>query len=50
MIESVHAARALERKYQDLSVTVADARFMKPLDVDMIKSLALSSDILVTIV
>lgn len=49
MIESVHAARALERKYQDLSVTVADARFMKPLDVDMIKSLALSSDILVTI-
>ena len=49
MVEAVHAARALEAKYPDLSVTVADARFMKPLDEEMIKTLAISNDILVTV-
>ena len=49
MVEAVHAARALEAKYPDIAVTVADARFMKPLDEQMIKSLAISNDILVTI-
>jgi deoxyxylulose-5-phosphate synthase len=31
MVEAVHAARAVEMKHSDVSVTVADARFMKPL-------------------
>ena len=33
----------------DLAVTVADARFMKPLDKDLIRSLAIESDVLVTV-
>ena len=39
-MDSVMAARALEARYPDLAVTVADARFMKPLDEDLIRSLA----------
>ena len=40
LVDSVMAARALEARYPDLAVTVADARFMKPLDEELIRSLA----------
>ena len=43
------AARALEAQHTDLSVTVADARFMKPLDEGLITALARNSDVLVTV-
>lgn len=49
LIDSVLAARRLEAEYPDTSVTVADARFMKPLDEELVGSLADSHDILVTI-
>ena len=49
MVEAVQAARVLESRYPDLAVTVADARFMKPLDENMISQLAMESDVLVTI-
>jgi 1-deoxy-D-xylulose-5-phosphate synthase len=49
MVESVMAARAVESRFADVSVTVADARFMKPLDEEMISMLAKESDILVTV-
>lgn len=43
------AARAVESRYPDVAVTVADARFMKPLDEDMVRRLAHESDVLVTV-
>jgi 1-deoxy-D-xylulose-5-phosphate synthase len=43
------AARDLEAGDQDIAVTVADARFMKPLDVDLIKELAETHSVIVTI-
>mmetsp|Transcript_19842 Transcript_19842/g.66741 ORF Transcript_19842/g.66741 Transcript_19842/m.66741 type:complete len:716 (+) Transcript_19842:77-2224(+) len=47
---AVEAARLVESEHgPDVSVTVADARFMKPLDVDLLRSLAESHDVLVTI-
>jgi 1-deoxy-D-xylulose-5-phosphate synthase len=46
---SLMAARELEAIDDDLAVTVADARFMKPLDVDLIKELAESHSVIVTI-
>jgi len=49
LIESVMAAKALEEKNGDVSVTVADARFMKPLDEELLRKLATESDILLTI-
>ena len=49
LIDSVLAARALEEKNSDVAVTVADARFMKPLDQDLLRKLATESDILLTI-
>jgi len=49
MIEAVMAARAIESRHPDVAVTVADARFMKPLDKDMILKLAQETDILVTV-
>jgi 1-deoxy-D-xylulose-5-phosphate synthase len=49
LVDSVMAARAIEAKYPDVAVTVADARFMKPLDEDLIRSLANESDVLVTV-
>jgi 1-deoxy-D-xylulose-5-phosphate synthase len=49
LLESVIAAREIEKQYPEASVTVADARFMKPLDTQMIDQLANDSDILVTI-
>lgn len=36
-------------KTQDISVTVADARFCKPLDTDLIKQLASEHEILITV-
>jgi len=49
LADSVLAARALESKYNDIAVTVADARFMKPLDEELIRSLAQTNDVMVTI-
>lgn len=39
----------IEQKHGDVSVTVADARFMKPLDEELIRKLAIESDVLLTI-
>lgn len=47
LLDSVKAAQKLEDR--GVSVTVADARFMKPLDRDLIKKLATEHDILITI-
>jgi 1-deoxy-D-xylulose-5-phosphate synthase len=43
------AARELEAGDENLAVTVADARFMKPLDVGLIRELAESHSVIVTI-
>jgi 1-deoxy-D-xylulose-5-phosphate synthase len=45
--EALTAAEELEAK--GLSTTVADARFAKPLDMEMIRKLALDHDVLITI-
>lgn len=47
--ESLVAADEVEDKDPDLAVTVADARFMKPLDVDLVRELAEDNGILVTV-
>ena len=47
--DSVLAARAIEETYPDVSVVVADARFMKPLDEEMISQLATESNVLITV-
>jgi 1-deoxy-D-xylulose-5-phosphate synthase len=49
LVETVLAARTLEEQYPDVSVTVADARFMKPLDEGLIDNLAKSHDIMLTL-
>jgi 1-deoxy-D-xylulose-5-phosphate synthase len=49
LAESVIAARALEAANPDIAVAVADARFMKPLDEELVRSLAVNSDVLVTV-
>lgn len=49
LVDAVRAARALEARNPDLSVIVADARFMKPLDETLIRDLALMSHIMVTV-
>ncbi|KAJ8599163.1 hypothetical protein CTAYLR_008559 [Chrysophaeum taylorii] len=46
---ALEAAKDLEDRHADLSVTVADARFMKPLDLDLVRALAAENDVLVTI-
>ena len=46
---SVEAARALEEANPEIGVTVADARWMKPLDTDLIRDLATSHSVLVTV-
>lgn len=48
-VEAVMAARNLEQRYPDISVMVADARYMKPLDETLIKDLAQMNDVLVTL-
>ena len=47
LAEALSAAENLEAK--GLSTTVADARFSKPLDLEMIRSLALNHDVLIVI-
>jgi 1-deoxy-D-xylulose-5-phosphate synthase len=49
LLESVQGARALEARYPAVGVTVADARFLKPLDAELLRSLSLSHDALVTV-
>ena len=49
LADSVLAARELEAKHADVSVTVADARFMKPLDGELALRLAAESHALVTV-
>ena len=46
---AVEAARAIEADHPTVGVTVADARWMKPLDVDLIKELAESHSVMVTV-
>lgn len=46
---SITAARALEAADDKIGVTVADARWMKPLDTDLVNQLAESHDILITV-
>ena len=46
---AIVAAREIESKYSDVSVSVVDGRFIKPLDEELISKMALSSDIMVTI-
>lgn len=47
--EALDAANEVEEMCDDLSVTVADARFMKPLDVDLVRQLADDNGVLITI-
>eukprot|EP00168_Porphyra_purpurea_P002279 TRINITY_DN1262_c0_g1_i2.p1 TRINITY_DN1262_c0_g1~~TRINITY_DN1262_c0_g1_i2.p1 ORF type:complete len:804 (-),score=311.28 TRINITY_DN1262_c0_g1_i2:1-2268(-) len=47
LLECVRAAEALEAEGVD--VTVADARFMKPLDTELVRSLAADHEVLVTV-
>lgn len=49
LVECVKAARSLESLYGDVSVTVADARFLKPLDEVLVRELAQQNDILITV-
>lgn len=46
--QSLEAAKLLKSSH-DLSVTVADARFCKPLDGDLVKKLAKEHEILITV-
>lgn len=45
--QCLEAAKMLER--EGISVTVADARFCKPLDTDLIRQLAKEHEILITV-
>lgn len=47
--EALVAADEVEKKDPDLAVTVADARFMKPLDVDLVRELAEDNGIMITV-
>nr|AUJ59071.1 plastid 1-deoxyxylulose-5-phosphate synthase [Neoporphyra haitanensis] len=47
LLECVNAADALEAA--GVAVTVADARFMKPLDTELVRSLAADHEVLVTV-
>jgi 1-deoxy-D-xylulose-5-phosphate synthase len=47
--EALIAADDVEKKDPDLAVTVADARFMKPLDVDLIRDLVKDNGIIITV-
>ncbi|EJK67229.1 hypothetical protein THAOC_11764 [Thalassiosira oceanica] len=47
--EALIAADELEESYPNLAVTVADARFMKPLDKDLVLSLAADNGVIVTV-
>lgn len=47
--EALIAANEVEEMDPDLAVTVADARFMKPLDIDLIRELAKDNGIIITV-
>lgn len=47
--EALVAAQDAEDMFDELSVTVADARFMKPLDIDLVRQLADENGVLITI-
>ena len=47
--EALVAANEVEEKDPTLGVTVADARFMKPLDVDLVRELADEHSVLITV-
>lgn len=47
--ESLQAAQEVEDMDPSLGVTVADARFMKPLDVDLVRQLADEHSVMITI-
>lgn len=47
--DALIAAQEVEESDPDLGVTVADARFMKPLDIDLIRELADDSGTLITV-
>lgn len=47
--ESLVAANEVEDMDSTLGVTVADARFMKPLDVDLVRQLAENHSVMITI-
>jgi 1-deoxy-D-xylulose-5-phosphate synthase len=47
--EALVAAQEVEDLHDDISVTIADARFMKPLDVDLVRELADNHGVLITI-
>jgi len=49
LVAAMKAAREVEKLHGDTSVTVADARFMKPLDEDLIRSLAQQHEVLITV-
>jgi len=49
LVAAMKAAREVEKLHGDISVTVADARFMKPLDEDLIRSLAQQHEVLITV-
>jgi 1-deoxy-D-xylulose-5-phosphate synthase len=47
--ESLVAANEVEERDPTLAVTVADARFMKPLDIDLVRELAQDNGVIITI-
>ena len=47
--EALTAADGIEEENPDVSVSVADARFMKPLDVDLVRKLADDNGVLITV-
>lgn len=47
--ESLKAANEIEKEDSNLGVTVADARFMKPLDKDLIRKLADDHSVIITV-
>jgi 1-deoxy-D-xylulose-5-phosphate synthase len=47
--DSLVAAQEVEDMDENLSVTVADARYMKPLDVDLVRKLADDHGVLITV-
>lgn len=49
LYESLVAAQEVEDTDSDLGVTVADARFMKPLDIDLVRQLADEHSVLITV-
>uniref|UniRef100_A0A7S3A8L8 1-deoxy-D-xylulose-5-phosphate synthase n=1 Tax=Rhodosorus marinus TaxID=101924 RepID=A0A7S3A8L8_9RHOD len=47
LVDSVKAAKVLEE--QGFSVTVGDARYMKPLDTELVRRLATTHDVMITV-